>query len=167
MAVFKKNGNWWIDTYLNGRRVRRKVGPNKRTAELAEQDLKVRAARSEWLGIEQLKRVKLSAFCKDFLGRLTGRAEQTYKCYEVACRVHFIPAFGNRFLADIRPQHIEDYQQERAKKAQFSTVNQELATKMVGNKGKIYKAIKAALKEDAELKTRYDQILASIRMENQ
>jgi len=49
----------------------------------------------------------------------------------------------------------------------IKTVNQELATKMVGNKGKTYKAIKAALKENADLKARYDQVLASIRMENQ
>ena len=126
MAVFKKNGNWWIDTYVNGRRVRRKIGPNKRTAELAEQDLKVRAARGEWLGIEHTKRVKLSKYCQDFLGRLTGRAPNTVTNYEVACRVHFIPAFGDQFLSDIRPKHIEDYQQGRAKEAKFSTVNQEL-----------------------------------------
>jgi len=49
----------------------------------------------------------------------------------------------------------------------IKSVNQELATKMVGNKGKTYKAIKAALKEDADIKSRYDQILASVRMENQ
>ena len=49
----------------------------------------------------------------------------------------------------------------------IKTVNQELATKMVGNKGKVYKAIKSSLKEDADLKARYDQIVASIRMENQ
>lgn len=60
---------------------------------------------------------------------------------------------------------VDDLKAKRT--AAIKTVNQELATKMVGDKGKTYKAIKAALKEDSDLKSRYDQILASIRMENQ
>ena len=67
MAVIKKNGTWWVDTYLNGRRVRRKVGPDKRTAELVEKDLKVKSAQGKWLGIEQVKQISFSALCKEFL----------------------------------------------------------------------------------------------------
>ena len=63
MAVIKKNGNWWIDCRINGQRVRRKVGPDKRTAELAEKDLKVREAQGEWLGIKQTKRITFKTFC--------------------------------------------------------------------------------------------------------
>ena len=44
----------------------------------------------------------------------------------------------------------------------IKSVNTTLAIKMVGNKGKIYKAIKASLKTDADLKARYDAILAQI-----
>ena len=32
MAVFQKNGTWWIDFYHQGKRIRRKVGPSKRMA---------------------------------------------------------------------------------------------------------------------------------------
>lgn len=46
--------------------------------------------------------------------------------------------------------------------AAIKTVNSALATKMVGNKGKTYKAIKAELKTDADLKARYDAIVASM-----
>jgi len=42
-------------------------------------------------------------------------------------------------------------------------VNQELATKMVGNRGKTYKSIKAELKSNAELKAQYDEIVASLQ----
>ncbi len=41
-------------------------------------------------------------------------------------------------------------------------VNSDLATKMVGNGGKTYKAIKAALKTDADLQARYQAILAQV-----
>jgi hypothetical protein len=44
----------------------------------------------------------------------------------------------------------------------IKTVNQELATKMLGDNGKVYKRIKAALKDDADLKARYEQIQASL-----
>ena len=77
MAVFKKNGNWWVDCYLNGKRVRRKVGPDKRTATTVERDLKVKAAKGEWLGIRKGKPVTFAAFAKEFLGRLVGKAANT------------------------------------------------------------------------------------------
>ena len=44
----------------------------------------------------------------------------------------------------------------------IKSVNSTLATKMVGNKGKTYKSIMAALKEDADLNARYEAILAQI-----
>jgi hypothetical protein len=49
------------------------------------------------------------------------------------------------------------------RKAAIKSVNTELATKMVGNKGKVYKSIKASLKEDEALKARYEAILAQVK----
>ena len=46
--------------------------------------------------------------------------------------------------------------------ASIKKVNSELATKMVGNKGKIYKKIKADLKTDEALKARYDVIASQV-----
>jgi len=126
MAVFKKNGNWWIDCYVEGQRVRRKVGPNKRTAELAEKNLKVRAAKGEWLGIKHIRRITFETFCQEFLSKPAGRAPRTVKSYKQICNQHLIPYFGTRYLVNIRPKHVEDYVQERVGIAQPSTVNNEL-----------------------------------------
>jgi site-specific recombinase XerC len=126
MAVFKKNGNWWIDCYLNGRRVRRKVGPDKRTAQLVEKDLKVKAAKGEWLGIRKAKQITFAAFCKEFLSKQAGKAQNTIRNYEMNSRVHFIPMFGDFRLSEIRQRHIEDFKQERAKVVKHSSVNLEL-----------------------------------------
>lgn len=46
--------------------------------------------------------------------------------------------------------------------ASIKIVNSELATKMVGNKGKLYKKIKADLKTDEALKARYTAILSEV-----
>ena len=48
------------------------------------------------------------------------------------------------------------------RKASIKQVNSDLATKMVGNKGKTYKKIKAELKEDEALSTRYEVILSEV-----
>jgi hypothetical protein len=48
------------------------------------------------------------------------------------------------------------------RKASIKEVNSALATKMVGNKGKVYKKIKADLKTDEVLKGRYEAILSQV-----
>lgn len=48
------------------------------------------------------------------------------------------------------------------RKASIKEVNSELATKMVGNKGRTYKKIKADLKTDEALNARYEVILAQV-----
>ena len=126
MAVIEKNGNWWVDTYINGRRIRRKIGPDEETAKLAEMDLKVRAAKGEWLGIEQTKRMTFAEFCKEFMSKQAGKAENTIRSYDKTIRCHLVPFFGRLHLTDIRRKHVEDFVQERAGVAQHSTVNREL-----------------------------------------
>jgi len=49
--------------------------------------------------------------------------------------------------------------------AVIKSVNSDLATKMVGNRGVIYKSVKEQLKSDADLKARYDAILNGIKLE--
>lgn len=48
----------------------------------------------------------------------------------------------------------------------IKTVNQELATKMVGNRGKTYKAIKSELASNADMKSRYDGIVALLQSDS-
>ena len=47
----------------------------------------------------------------------------------------------------------------------IKTVNSLMATKMVGNRGKIYKAIKAQLKTDTALNGRYESIVVGMKAE--
>ena len=127
MAVIEKNGNWWVDTYINGRRIRRKIGPEEETAKLAEMDLKVRAAKGEWLGIEQTKRMTFAEFFnKKFFPRLR-RAPLTIRNYEKNARLYFIPAFGTTALERIRTEHVEDYVSRRTGETAPGTVKLELS----------------------------------------
>ncbi len=58
-------------------------------------------------------------------------------------------------------QLVEDEKEKRIDA--IKTVNQELATKMVGDQGRTYKAIKEALDSDAELKSKYEALQNQIR----
>jgi hypothetical protein len=58
---------------------------------------------------------------------------------------------------------IEIVEKEKEKRIDaIKSVNQDLATKMVGNRGKTYKAVKNAISNDSELKAKYDSFMAEI-----
>ena len=42
MAIFKKNGNWWIDYYYQDKRYRQKIGTKKDDANTALAGIKVK-----------------------------------------------------------------------------------------------------------------------------
>ena len=58
---------------------------------------------------------------------------------------------------------IDDIKKERTDAIKL--VNQELATKMIGNRGKTYKAIKSELNDNADLKAQYDEIVSALKNE--
>ena len=49
MAVFKKQGVYWIDYYVNGRRKRERIGPDKKLAEVVLQKRKVAITEGKYL----------------------------------------------------------------------------------------------------------------------
>ena len=53
MAVFKKQGVYWIDYYVNGQRKRERIGPDKRLAETVLRKRKVEIAEGKFLERKQ------------------------------------------------------------------------------------------------------------------
>jgi site-specific recombinase XerD len=47
-TIYKRGRNWFINIRVRGRRIRKRVGPSKRIAELALKDAEVRVARDEF-----------------------------------------------------------------------------------------------------------------------
>ncbi|MSS71468.1 MAG: site-specific integrase [Candidatus Latescibacteria bacterium] len=129
MGVFKRKGNWWIDTYVNGRRIRRKVCPDKRTAELALKNIEVRAAKEDWLEYEEIKPLKFEAFSRDYLKYVeTNLSPGRYRVAESAVRVNLVPFFGRYNLKEITPQVVEEFKTEQGrKKLKASSINSLLA----------------------------------------
>ena len=67
---------------------------------------------------------------------------------------------------DFEKQFLTNVLEFKAKRVEsIKTVNSELAKNMVGDSGKTYKAIKAALKTDEALKARYEAVKNSLANE--
>lgn len=56
MGLFKRGSAWYIDFYVNGRRVREKIGPNRKLAESVLAKRKVQATENRYLDIRKKNR---------------------------------------------------------------------------------------------------------------
>ena len=100
-TIFKIGKTWYVNYAVNGRRIKQRIGRDRRTAELALKEIEVKPARKQIGLVEQ--RVYLNDFCKEFMGYvLTNKARNTVQGYR-ATLDHFL-----RFLDKARVQHLED-----------------------------------------------------------
>lgn len=130
MGVFKKNGNWYIDFYDgDGRRHRKKIGPQKTLALQALKDAQVRIAKGEYLGVYEEKRIPFRDFVRGTYlphARIT-LSPNTFERTRGIVEKHLIPQF-NCYLSKVSRKSIEDYKQKRAAEVRPSTVNKEYST---------------------------------------
>lgn len=132
MATIRKKGNrWFVDYRVTGRRIRKNVGPSKKIAELALNDIIVKVAKGE-LGFDK-KDADLQKLFEDYLSySKTNHSPSTQKRYR-AIMDNF-----KRFLEDfpfitkisqLGPQIFEKYKSFRAaEEAENKTINMELRT---------------------------------------
>jgi len=67
MGVYKKGKNWYIDYYLKGRRKRSKIGPSKKLAQQVLNDVHLKIAKGEYLGVYDEKKILFEEFGKQYL----------------------------------------------------------------------------------------------------
>ncbi len=129
MGVFKKQGNWWIDFYHQGRRIRRKVGASKKVAEMALADIQVKQAKREFLGVCEPKRIRFKDFAEEYLKySKANKADSSYERDVTTVRKHLITEWGTEHLHRITTKMIEDYKRKRIENVVASTVTRELFT---------------------------------------
>ena len=94
MGVFQKNGAWWIDFYHQGKRIRRKVGPSKRVAEMALADIEVKKAKQEFLGVCDPKRILFKDFADEYLEySKANKAKSSYERDVTTIKKHLVVDF--------------------------------------------------------------------------
>jgi len=68
MGLYKRGKIWYIDYYVNERRIRERVGPNERMAETALNKREVQVAENRFLDVsEKRKRILFREMAKTYL----------------------------------------------------------------------------------------------------
>jgi integrase len=128
MGVFKRQGNWWIDFYHQGKRIRRKVGPSKKVAEMALADVQVKKAKNDFLGVCDPKKILFKDFANEYLEySKANKAKSSYERDDTVIHKHLITVWCKQNLQRITARDIENYKLCRVEKVTASTVNRELA----------------------------------------
>ena len=132
---------WYADYFVDGRRLRKRLGRSKKLAELALADIQVKLERRE-LGFAAKDR-NLKDFIAEYLNYAKGnKAIQSYQRDELTLR-HFVEFIKVDRLGSITPSQLEAYKAHRGEKGtKPSTLNRELNTiKAMFNKAMAWGAL--------------------------
>ena len=125
--IYKRGKSWYLDFTYKGKRIRRAVGKDRKTAELALKDTEVRIAREEHLGIHENKRVLFEEFAEEYFEySRVNKAKSSFE-RDVLSISHLKEAFGGVLLSEISTEQIEKYKIMRRNEVSPASVNRELA----------------------------------------
>lgn len=125
MALFKKDSSWYIDYYVDGKRKREAVGPNRKVAESALAKRKVQVAENRFLDVVRRPKTSFQELTSTYMeyaktNKLSwSRDENSIKMLS--------RSFGDKRLEQITPLAIERYKNARVKEVSVATLNRELA----------------------------------------
>jgi len=108
MGVFKKGKNWYIDYYVNGRRKREKVGPNKKQARTVLQKRKVQIAEGKFLDIRRHQKVKFEDMGETYMEAYSRPNKRSSARDETSLK-NLTGFFGGKYLHEITSLDIEKY----------------------------------------------------------
>jgi integrase len=133
MGVFRRrypdgrvSKDWYIDYRIDGRRFKRRLGPNKKMAEQVLMDVEVKKAKGDYLGIHEVKKVLFSDCLDEYLAwAQVNKAPNTFamnRFYADRLREAF-----TCYLWALTAKQVEDYKVKRRATVSPATVNRELA----------------------------------------
>ncbi len=141
MAVFKKQGVYWIDYYVNGHRKRERIGPDKRLAETVLKKPKVEIAEGRFLDQARPITTTFAELAEAYPVWVSPNAQaglpprkRSWKSAEVYALNKLRTYFAGHKLTAITPATVEAYRTwRRSSHSRFGrpvlpgTVNRELA----------------------------------------
>lgn len=123
MGVFKKQGVYWVDYYVNGRRKRERIGPDKRLADTVLRKRRVEIAEGKFLDKRKVPPYtfnELAALYLEWAQVNHGGFASTRSRVK-----HFREEFGTMLLSAITPMVVDGYVTRRAAVRKPATVNRE------------------------------------------
>jgi len=133
MGVFKRrypdgteSTDWYIDYRVNGKRFKRRIGPNKKLAEQVLMDIEVKKAKGEYLGVHEVKKIAFADFAREYLAFAESTKAASIYAGNVRETQRLMRAFEG-YLAKLTTALIEKYKVQRSQAVEAGTVNRELA----------------------------------------
>lgn len=129
MAVYrsKKDGYYYIDYYVDGRRKREKISKNKKLAENVLAKRKVEIAEGKYLDVRsKRKKWRFLEFADEYYKYHCIHMKSRKKTHEVHLRV-LRAYFGDKYLDQISVMGIEKFKTKRIKEVSPATVNRALS----------------------------------------
>jgi hypothetical protein len=126
MGVIFKRGSWWIDYRVDGKRHRKKIGPNKTLAENVFAKTKAQIAENRYLDIKKEHKVKFEELSTSYMELYAKVNKKSW--HSDTGRINALSKhFSGKYLHEITPMAIEKYKSERTKEVSKATVNRDLA----------------------------------------
>ena len=134
MAIFRKNGKWYIDYYFEGQRMRECAGETKKMAQdaLATRKAEILQGRFQWRGKQAPVNFKEFAEEEYLPYSKDKKGPNTYRRDQILIK-HLCDYCGRQNLSSITPEMVEKYMRWRRDgndgkiKPKVATVNREVA----------------------------------------
>jgi len=127
MPTFKRNGNWYIDYYVRGRRKKEMVGPSRKLAETVLAKRQTQIAEDKFLDVTRIERVKLGDFVHKFIENYSKPNKSSWKADNVRLNNAAKLLGEQAYLDEITPFHIDKLKKTKIQEGvKPSTVNRYL-----------------------------------------
>ncbi|MDE2009982.1 MAG: site-specific integrase [Candidatus Omnitrophica bacterium] len=113
IAVDPRKGNFFMERYFNGRRIREKVGPDRRLAEIADDKRKVEIAEGKFLDKKKEQRIKFEDFADEFLEVYCKPNLKSWDRFSANNLNILKRYFSGKCLHEITPHLIEKFKADR------------------------------------------------------
>ncbi len=125
MGVYKVGNKWYLDYYVDGKRIREPASKNERRAEKMLAAVIADIERGEYR-FKTKQKIRFEDFADEYLGYLKVNKKSWYR-NEASLR-SLGPHFKEMLLSKITPGHIEEFKRKRLyeDRVQPSTINRDL-----------------------------------------
>lgn len=124
MAIFKKQGVWWIDFYVCGKRKRERVGHSHKLAEEVLHKRKLEVAEGRFFPDRQKKSTSFREISEQYW-KLHGQHLRSATTWQYMLK-KITDRFGNKSTGDISVAEIQAFYNEIRARASVSTANRYL-----------------------------------------
>ena len=126
MGVYQKNGNWFIDYSVNGKRHRKRIGPDKKLAETVLKKIRVEIAENKYLDVKKEQKVRFEDFADEYLNCHSKVNNRSWKNAELSNINRLKLLFTGKYLHEITPQMVEQMKARVVQEVSPATTNRVL-----------------------------------------